>query len=345
MTDQSITKTAVITGSVSGIGLALTQHLLSEGENNSSNVHWRVVMADINESAYKEVRPTLKEDFHIFVRTDVSKFEDQLLLFKRAFEWSGGRIDLFANNAGIPDQQPLLSWLGQPGSVEIGDPSEPNLSCIDVDLKAGLYGLTCFVHFARKTRKLIAQRTAETLADMRTFNGDHTFGVKAAEDFHPKMVVTASMAGIYPFYILPIYTAAKHGCIGFVRAAAPTLFEDEEITLNAIMPSTTRTNIIPKTILEQWPEGNFTPLETIIRAFDELTSIDGRIAPDGLSDGQDGMLKNGCCVEALTNRLFYRDPVSFPNQVQEWVVEQSRRDGILGKFMQSVVQARRAATA
>jgi NAD(P)-dependent dehydrogenase (short-subunit alcohol dehydrogenase family) len=67
------------------------------------------------------------------LRTDVSKFGDQLALFKRAFEWSGGRIDFFANNAGIPDRQPMLGWLGRAEAVEKEDPTEPDLSCIDVD--------------------------------------------------------------------------------------------------------------------------------------------------------------------------------------------------------------------
>jgi 15-hydroxyprostaglandin dehydrogenase (NAD) len=304
-------------------------------------VQWRVVMADINQAAYDKIKPTLQQDLHLFVRTDVSKFEDQLSLFKRAFQWSGGRIDFFANNAGIPDRQPLLGWLGRPELVDKEDPTEPDLSCIDVDLKAVFYGLKCFVHFVRKTRNLLAQSTVQALDDIGIDGGDAAIGVAADAEFHPKMVVTASMASQYPFYILPIYTAAKHGCVGLVRAAAPTLLEDEGITLNAIMPSTTMTNIIPKPILDQWPEENLTPLETILRAFDELTHVNGGVVQDGLSDGPNLMVKNGCCVEASTNRLFYRDPVSFPSQVQEWVGDQSKRDGILGRFMQNMMKAKR----
>ncbi|ETI28509.1 hypothetical protein G647_00958 [Cladophialophora carrionii CBS 160.54] len=335
-------KTAIVTGAVSGMGLAVTRHLLAKAQDSSSKVHWRVVLADVNEAAYDELKMTLNEGDHIFVRTDVSKFEDQLALFKRAFEWSGGRIDFFANNAGIPDRQPLLGWLGRPEEVEKEDPTEPDLSCIDVDLKAVLYGLRCFVHFTRKTRNLLAQETVNTMDEVGIHGGDAMIGVAAAaaHDFHPTMVVTASMAGQYPFYVLPIYTAAKHGCVGLVRAAAPTLFEDEGITLNAILPSTTNTNIIPTPILEQWPEENFTPLETVVRAFEELIDANGRVVPDGLSDGQDGTVKNGCCVEASTNRLFYREPVPFPSQVQEWVGQQSKRDGILGTFMRGVMKSR-----
>ncbi|OAL34369.1 hypothetical protein AYO20_06422 [Fonsecaea nubica] len=338
----TLTKTAIVTGAVSGMGLALVHHLLAKtGNSNDEGGQWRVVLADINPVGYEAIKSTLDQDRHIFVRTDVSRFSDQLELFKTAFEWSGGRLDFFANNAGIPDRQPLLGWLGKAETTEKDqDPVEPDLSRIDIDLKAVFYGMKLFVHFARKTRTLLSQQTAAVMDDIGISGGDAAIGVAASHDFHPKMVVTASMAGQYPFYILPMYTAAKHGCIGLVRAAAPTLFEEEGITLNAVMPSTTKTNIIPKPILEQWPENNFTPLETIMRAFDELIDVKGRIAPDGLSDGQDGQVKNGCCVEASTNHLFYRDPVPFPSEVQEWVGEQSRRDGILGTFMQKATSAK-----
>jgi NADP-dependent 3-hydroxy acid dehydrogenase YdfG len=60
-------KTAVITGAVSGIGLALTQHLLIQAGDSNTNVHWRVVLADINEAAYDEIKTTLNDGHHIFV--------------------------------------------------------------------------------------------------------------------------------------------------------------------------------------------------------------------------------------------------------------------------------------
>jgi 15-hydroxyprostaglandin dehydrogenase (NAD) len=336
-----ITKTAIVTGAASGMGLALTQHLLSKPADSSPAVEWRVVLADINEEAYVQIASTLDRHRHIFVKTDVSIWQDQLALFKRAFEWSGGRIDFFASNAGIPDSQPLLSWLGRPELAEKQDPTKPDLRCLDVDLKAAFYGLQCFVHFTRKTRNQLGKTTVQTMGEIGIDGVDAAIGIATAEDFHPKMVVTASMAAQYPFYIMPEYTAAKHGCIGLVRAAAPTLLEDEGITLNAIMPSTTKTSILPKPIVEQWPEQNFTPVDTIIRAFDELIDVAGRVEMDGRSDGLDGQVKNGCCVEASTDRLFYRDPVPFPSDVQKWVGDQSKRDGILGRFMQGVIDAKR----
>lgn len=333
-----LTKTAIVTGACSGMGLALTRHLLSK-TNDSGSEQWRVVMADINESGYEAIKASLPQGMHLFVRADVSKWSDQLELFKRTFEWSGGRIDFFANNAGVPDKQPLLRWLGNSEVAQDDDPVEPDLSCIDIDLKAVFYGLMNFVHCTRKTRRLLGRKTVDTLDDVGIDGGDACIGVVAAEDFHPTMVCTASIAGQYPFFILPIYTAAKHGCVGLVRSAAPTLLENEGITFNCIMPGTVKTDIIPKPVLAQWPEEYFTSMETIVRAFDELIDGKGGVVQDGVSDGQDGQQKNGCCVECSANRLFYREAVPFPDPVQEWVTAQSKKEGILGRHMQQVMIA------
>lgn len=314
-------KTAIVTGACSGMGLALVRHLLARPASDGEL--WRVVLADINEPRYLLLKPSLPTERHIFVRTDVSSWAQQVELFDQAFEWSQGRIDFFANNAGIADPIPLLGWLGSTKEAARDQvPQEPNLSCIDVDLKAVFYGLQLFVHHTRRTRRA-APHT------QHSGNGAEN-GIST---FHPKMVITASMAGIYPFFILPVYTAAKHGCVGLVRAAAPTLLENEGITLNCIMPGTVKTEIIPKAVLAQWPNQYITPYETIMRAFDELIDVHGYVGGDGRSDGRNGEPKNGCCVEATAERLFYRDPVSFPDNIQPWVWAQSKKDGILGLHM------------
>ena len=97
------------------------------------------------------------------------------------------------------------------------------------------------------------------------------------------------------------------------------------------MPGTGDTGLIPSGILSQWPTDRLTPLETIMRAFDELIDLDGWVKPDSLSDGKEGEVKWGCAVEASVNHLYYRDHVEFADQSQKWVVDQSRENGILGK--------------
>lgn len=132
---------AVITGGASGIGLALTKHLLSK--------EWRVVMADRNADAGKRLAAELGAD-SLFHQTDVSNYTDQAALFKSAFAWGEDRLDLFVANAAVPDQQNMYA---APELDENGDPKPLNLLTLDVDLHAVFQGMWLFKHYAGKNRK------------------------------------------------------------------------------------------------------------------------------------------------------------------------------------------------
>ena len=66
--------TAIVTGGCSGIGLALTKHLLER--------KWNVVQADVNP-------PMENLDGTRFVKCDVSSWNQQAALFQQAYEWTG----------------------------------------------------------------------------------------------------------------------------------------------------------------------------------------------------------------------------------------------------------------
>ena len=58
------------------------------------------------------------------------------------------------------------------------------------------------------------------------------------------IVVTASLAGITPYSVDPLYAMSKHAVVGLVRSLGPTLAE-QGIHINAICPGGIDTNIIP----------------------------------------------------------------------------------------------------
>lgn len=58
------------------------------------------------------------------------------------------------------------------------------------------------------------------------------------------IVVTASLAGITPYSVDPLYAMSKHAVVGLVRSLAPTLAE-RDIKINAICPGGIDTAIIP----------------------------------------------------------------------------------------------------
>lgn len=58
------------------------------------------------------------------------------------------------------------------------------------------------------------------------------------------IVVTASLAGITPYSVDPLYAMSKHAVVGLVRSLGPTLAE-RDIRINALCPGGIDTNIIP----------------------------------------------------------------------------------------------------
>jgi NAD(P)-dependent dehydrogenase (short-subunit alcohol dehydrogenase family) len=91
-------RVAVVTGGASGIGLATSRRLASEGAT--------VVIGDIDSGIGKTVADEIDG---VFVQTDVTSASDVDTLFATAFD-TRGRLDVAFNNAGIspPDDDSIL---------------------------------------------------------------------------------------------------------------------------------------------------------------------------------------------------------------------------------------------
>jgi NAD(P)-dependent dehydrogenase (short-subunit alcohol dehydrogenase family) len=135
---------AIVTGAASGIGLAVTKHLIGRG--------YRVVMADVNAGEGKRLSTELGEDT-TFQKTDVSVYEQQASLFSSAFKWGGERLDFFAANAGIDDRQSLYESNETMQLDSNGVPLPMNVKTMQVDLDAVLQGVWLFKYYARKSKQ------------------------------------------------------------------------------------------------------------------------------------------------------------------------------------------------
>ncbi len=95
------------------------------------------------------------------------------------------------------------------------------------------------------------QLEAMTMARYRRMMGANVDGVVfALQALLPMLtpgsaiVVTASLAGITPYSVDPLYAMSKHAVVGLVRSLGPTLAK-RDIRINALCPGGIDTNIIP----------------------------------------------------------------------------------------------------
>ena len=72
------------------------------------------------------------------------------------------------------------------------------------------------------------------------------------------IVATASLAGLVPMRLDPIYTLTKHAVVGYVRSVAPQL-ETRGIRIHAICPGFTDTPIVVPEVRD-WVEAQAIPL-------------------------------------------------------------------------------------
>jgi len=124
-------KSVIVTGGSSGLGAAYVQAFLKAGAY--------VTNADI-QSPIDNSSPSDKKN--LFVRTDVTKFADQVSMFKAALKHSPtGRIDIVVANAGIASQDPIFTLDSS------SDPVEPDLKILNITLIGMMYTAKCAMHY------------------------------------------------------------------------------------------------------------------------------------------------------------------------------------------------------
>jgi NAD(P)-dependent dehydrogenase (short-subunit alcohol dehydrogenase family) len=135
---------AIVTGSGSGIGLAVATHLHSLG--------YRVVIADFNTKTGAAAAKALGPDA-IFIETDVCSYTSQARLFKQAYEWGGNRLDFCHANAGIDDRQ-LLYDGEEKGELDDEGLLKPlNTKTMAVNIEAVIQGLWLFKYYVRRSKE------------------------------------------------------------------------------------------------------------------------------------------------------------------------------------------------
>ncbi len=165
----------------------------------------RVIAADLDRAGCDDVAS--RTGAHTWIG-DVGSDDANRALFAAASETLGG-VDLAFLNAGIAGQD-----LSVPFRVRELDPAAWEL-VRSVNLDGVIHG------------------TAHAVRTMATSRGGGGGSI----------VVTASVAGLVGYVPTPMYTATKAAVIGWVRAIAPDLAEDD-IRINAICPAGVATPLV-----------------------------------------------------------------------------------------------------
>ncbi|OCK84199.1 NAD(P)-binding protein [Lepidopterella palustris CBS 459.81] len=193
--DDLKNKVVIITGGSSGIGLATVKLFVESGA--------KVVVGDVNPPPEPE-KPKVT-----YFPVDVTSWDDQAAMFKKAEELHGSIDHVFAN-AGI---SPKGSFMDDQLD-ENGELLAPNLRVMDVNLTGCMYTTKLGIYYLKKNDK------------------------------GGSIVLTASASSFQRFSVID-YTTSKHAVLGLMRSLVGNLHPNLPIRINAISPSWTNTGIMP----------------------------------------------------------------------------------------------------
>jgi len=208
------------TSSASGIRLAVAKRLVPSGS-------WRIHLLDFN-SKTGNAAAAILDPASAFHKTYVTSYTSIENSFTAAFNFDK-RINFVFANAGIPEASDFYTSSSDSNIL----PPQPNTACVDVCLGGVINTSHLAAHFFQQTPK---------------------------SDNSPRaLVITASCVSLYPSGFLPIYTGAKHGVLGFMRAISAKYYATDGIRVNALLPGTVRTNMMGDVQGGKFPKEYFTP--------------------------------------------------------------------------------------
>lgn len=234
-------KVALVTGGGAGIGRALCLALAKKGV--------RMTILDYSETSGKEVVGVLEEEhakFYrdlkkptaAFIRCDVANPGDLASAFVKHLD-TFGRLDICINSAGIADGMPFVKDKSNDGSGQWR-------RIIDINLVAVI----------DSTRLAIQAMEA----------GGHSGTI----------LNIGSASGLYPMYIMPIYSASKGGVVMFSRSLST--YKRKGIRVNVLCPEFVDT-VMTKKVHPRHVEltGGFISMDMIIKGAFELIEDETKV--------------------------------------------------------------------
>ncbi|ETS82665.1 hypothetical protein PFICI_04541 [Pestalotiopsis fici W106-1] len=219
-------KVVVLTGGANGIGEYVVETLYRAGAH--------VVFGDIDVTACQSVVDRLcsknsSSATLSFVCTDVRKYQDNIALFRFAYE-KHGRIDHALSVAGVTEK-PDQNWF-DPKLDLSSITTAPSTDMVDVNLTGVLY-------FTRVAAVYLRQGNEDRTEDK-------------------SICILGSVASFKEQGGLFVYQPTKHGVLGLVRSTRKFFDKVHGIRINTVCPSLTRTRMSTP-VIRIWDEQGVRP--------------------------------------------------------------------------------------
>ncbi|KAI1135162.1 hypothetical protein F5Y05DRAFT_183760 [Hypoxylon sp. FL0543] len=202
-------KVVVVTGAAHGIGFATAELFARAGA--------KVVIADVNQDVGDKAAAELGGST-IFVKCDVSSWEDQTALFQKAIA-THGRVDLLVCNAGINPELMFSNGTQYDYLREEYEEDKPDVlrapstKVLDVNVLGAVYGVKLAIHHMS-----------------RSGGG--------------RVICLGSLASYMAVPEQTLYCASKHAILGLVRATSKRKeCLDNGISISMVAPSLTDTRM------------------------------------------------------------------------------------------------------
>ncbi|KAB2572308.1 15-hydroxyprostaglandin dehydrogenase (NAD(+)) [Lasiodiplodia theobromae] len=229
---------------------------------------------------------------------DISNYADLCGVFRNVFE-ADKQLDFAFANAGTIERSNFYEIHGD-GSAP---PPLPDLATIDINLRGTIYTTNLAIHY---------------------------FRLSPHKGAGANLVMTSSAAGIYPMYYSPVYSAPKHGIVGFTRSIAPILHKDG-IRTNVLLPGLVRSNILEEAAWAAFPAEAVTPAKLMADAV--LQVIGGGDMTDARGVTIAGPKLYGRSVEVAVDRFYFREQPEYCDDKMRALIESTGDDAQLGTLV------------
>ncbi|KAI0017371.1 hypothetical protein F4780DRAFT_608412 [Xylariomycetidae sp. FL0641] len=133
------------------------------------------------------------------------------------------------------------------------------------------------------------------------------------------VILTASVAGIYPQALTPLYAAGKAGVVNFVRSVAEPFYANDGIRTYAICPGSVRTPLLPQQAWDAYPAKYLTAMEKVTSTVDML--LQGGSMRDSAGKLVEGPSNTGLTVEIFVDDVYFREAPEPCNEGMKDVIE------------------------